>query len=269
MGLLEIGAAVWLTGGGAAAPTAPTLAEIVRQIQAADYRGQRGELQKLVGTLDEVREPALAAYRYYWRGFALWRRALNGFNETPTPPDLESDLRAAIASFRAALSEKPEWIEARIGIFGCAGPLYMLVKDDAPRREALLEEYSPLMREVGAQRAGNSRALWLVGQSQLGPGANPSAAASTFRQGIDAALAEARQAPTTEPPWVPHWGGAENLMNLAYLYSQSSLKNRDLARAYLEGTLVAVPEWHYVRDILRPQIEALPPTESAPPGLRE
>jgi hypothetical protein len=31
-----------------------------------------------------------------------------------------------------------------------------------------------------------------------------------------------------------------------------------LALAYAEGALTAVPEWHYVRDILLPQIEALP-----------
>jgi len=31
-----------------------------------------------------------------------------------------------------------------------------------------------------------------------------------------------------------------------------------LALAYAEGALTAVPEWHYVRDVLLPQIEALP-----------
>lgn len=262
MGLLEIGAALWLAGG-APATAAPSMAEAVQRIQSADYRGDRAELQNLAAALDGVTDPTLAAYRHYWRGFALWRRALNGFNETPVPRDLESDLRAAIASFEAALGAKPDWIEARIGIFGCGGPLYMLLKDDEPRREALLKEYSPLIREVGAQRAGNPRALWLVGQSQLGPGANAAAASSTFHRGIEAALAEARETPASEPAWVPRWGGAENLMNLAFLHSQSSLKNRELALAYLEGTLVAVPEWHYVREILRPQIEALPAADPA------
>jgi hypothetical protein len=56
-------------------------------------------------------------------------------------------------------------------------------------------------------------------------------------------------------------------MNLAYLYAHSDLANRDLAIAYAEGALVAAPEWHYVRDILRPQILQVPqPSASAAPG---
>ena len=35
----------------------------------------------------------------YWRGFALWRRAINGFNETPYSKDLEEDLNGAIDDF--------------------------------------------------------------------------------------------------------------------------------------------------------------------------
>ena len=62
------------------------------------------------------------------------------------PRDLEADLKAGIASFRAALAEKPDWIEARIGIVGCAGPLLFLAGDDAPRREAVLKEYLPVAR---------------------------------------------------------------------------------------------------------------------------
>jgi hypothetical protein len=60
------------------------------------------------------------------------------------------------------------------------------------------------------------------------------------------------------PPWVPAWGGPENLMNLAYLHTHSSLVNRPLALAYAQGALVAVPYWSYLKDILLPQIEALP-----------
>jgi hypothetical protein len=95
------------------------------------------------------------------------------------PADLEDDLKAAIASFWAALAEKPHWIEARVGIMGCVGPLLFLAGDD-------------------------------------------------------------------------------------YAYTHSTLMNRDLALAYAEGALVAAPEWHYVRDVLRPQIEALPQASPAP-----
>jgi len=247
---------------------AASFPQVVREIQSADYRGARADLARLAGVLEQEQDPKLAAYRHYWRGFALWRRALNGFNETPTPPDLEADLLAAIASFRAAIAAQPDWIEPRIGIVGCAGPLLFLAKDDGTRRDALLQEYTPLAREMGEKGADNPRALWLAGQTQLGApppyGGDPAKAAATFHRGIEAALAEAQKVPASEPVWIPRWGGAENLMNLAYLYTHSTTKNRDLALAYVEGALVAAPEWHYVRDILRPKTLELP---QAAPGV--
>jgi hypothetical protein len=272
MKVLGVTAAVLIAGSAAAAQSKPTaFPEVVREIQSADYRGARAELRTLAAGLEGVKEPRLAMYRHYWRGFALWRRALNGFNETPTPQDLEADLKAAIGSFQAALALKPDWIEARIGIMGCAGPLLFLAGDDAARRDAILKDYLPQAREVGEKGADNSRALWLMGQTRLGApppyGGHPAEAAATFHRGVEAALAEARQIRKDEPVWIPRWGGAENLMNLAYLYAHSDLANRDLALAYAEGALVAAPEWHYVRDILRPQILQVPqPSASAAPG---
>jgi hypothetical protein len=86
MRILALSLAV-LAGPEAVAAGAPALAlpEVVRAIQSADYRGARGDLQRLAALLGDAKDPELAAYRHYWRGFALWRRALNGFNETPTP----------------------------------------------------------------------------------------------------------------------------------------------------------------------------------------
>ena len=62
----------------------------------------------------------------------------------------------------------------------------------------------------------------------------------------------------------PRWGGPENLMNLAYLYSHATTTDRRTALAYAQGALTAVPSWHYVRDVLVPQIEAMGPAAPAP-----
>ena len=257
MKILAVMAAALIASSAPASKPA-SLPEIVRAIQAADYRGERAELQALARSLDGGKDRKLLVYRHYWRGFAQWRRALNGFNETPMPGDLEADLEAGIASFQAALAARPDWIEARIGIVGCAGPLLFLAKGDATRTEAVLKDYLPEVRTVNEKGADNARALWLQGQSQLGApppyGGQPEKAAATFHRGIEAATAEARRTGADEPVWVPHWGGAENLMNLAYLYTHSALASRDLALAYAEGALVAAPDWHYVRDILLPKI---------------
>jgi hypothetical protein len=118
----------------------------------------------------------------------------------------------------------------------------------------------PLLREVTDKGGDNPRALWLIGGLQLQApppyGGDAVKAAATMRKALDAARREAIDK-ATAPAYVPAWGGAENLMNLAFLYSHSAVQDRTAALAYAEGALVAAPEWHYVRDVLMPQIHAM------------
>lgn len=242
---------------------AARLSVLVAQVRSADYRGDRAALARLFVDLDAVKDPRLSAYRAYWQGFAKWRRVLNGFfNETSPPADLKVDLVAAIASFKAALAARPNWIEAKVGIVGCSGSLLFLSGDDAAERDRILAEYVPVVKELFAEGNDNPRALWIVGGLQLQAppprGGDAVKAAATMRKGLEAARREASG--PGAPPYEPTWGGPENLMNLAYLYSHSSAQNRTLALAYAEGALVAVPEWRYVREVLIGQIQALPET---------
>ncbi len=234
------------------------LSMLAGSIRAADYRGDREELRRLAPALDDVKDPKLAGYREYWRGFAFWRRALNGMNETPTPNDAGDDLKSGVASFRASLENKPDWIEAKVGLFGCSAAL-MYLDIDAKQKSTILAEMIPLMKELKERGPENPRALWLVGGTQLWSpkGSDPVGASATYRRGLEAARAESLR---KEKPadWVPAWGAPELLMTLAYVYSHSAIQNRDVARAYADGALAAVPDWHYVRDILVPQIQALP-----------
>jgi hypothetical protein len=46
-------------------------------------------------------------------------------------------------------------------------------------------------------------------------------------------------------------------MSLAYLHSHSALQDPDRALAYARAALAMVPRWHYVSEVLMPQIEAL------------
>jgi len=78
-----------------------TVAGFVAQIQKADYEGDRPALHLLFAKLEPlVADPKLASRVRYWRGFALWRRAINGFNESDDPKDLQKDLELAVAEFR-------------------------------------------------------------------------------------------------------------------------------------------------------------------------
>lgn len=264
---------VWALAGGvvalAGSPHEPDarLARLVEEVRSADYRGDRAALARLDGELGALAAGRLTQYREYWRGFALWRRAMNGFNETPTPDDLRSDLEKAVVHFKASLATQPDWIEAKLAMVGCWGNLIFLAGNDADRRKAILDEAIPTFKWLGENTGDNPRALWIKGGMEMAAppprGGDLVKAAATLRQGAACAWREALEKPRP-PTWVPTWGGPENLMNLAYLYSHGKAPDRPLALAYAEGALTAVPEWHYVRDILLPQIEALPAAAPAP-----
>src|SRR4029078_11253741 len=78
-------------------------ARIVAQIQRADYEGDRAAMQR---GYDEVKpfmeDQKLASRIRYWRGFAKWRRAINGFNDAIDPKELARDLNPAVDEFKAA-----------------------------------------------------------------------------------------------------------------------------------------------------------------------
>jgi hypothetical protein len=235
----------------------------VAAIMRADYAGEREDLRRLAAELERIKAPDIAPFREYWIGFALWRRALNGFNVNAPATEERADLEAAVAAFKRALASKPGWLEPKVGIAGAVGSLLYLAQQaqDQARRQALLDEYLPTFRAMTEEGSDNPRALWIVGGVQFGApppvGGDAEKAAATHRRALDAARKEALTRGDA-PPWVPAWGGPENLMNLAYLHTHSSLVNRPLALAYAQGALVAVPYWSYLKDILLPQIEALP-----------
>jgi hypothetical protein len=265
-----------LTGASASHAPAPSaasnrLGELARAVLSADYRGNRPELLFLDGELAKLPDGPLSEYRDYWRGFARWRRAMNGFNETPMPGDLQADVEGAIARFRAALERHPDWIEARLALAGCWGNLIYVAGKDEGKRKAILEEASPTFRWVMEYTGDNPRALWIRGGYELWAANNAQPPkvpdfgkpVETFRQALEGARKEALANPDA-PAWVPTWGGPENLMNLAYYYSKGPKPDREAAIAYAQGALVSVPQWHYVGDVLLPQIEAMPVASAAP-----
>ena len=248
----------------AASPAPPLetcrLDALAREVLAADYRGDRAELARLDAELGRLPDGGLAEYRDYWRGFARWRRAINGFNETPTPGDLATDLETAVVHFRSALGRRPDWIEGKLALVGCWGNLLYLAGQDEARRKALLDDALPTFRWIIQNAGDNPRALWIKGGMEMSAppptGGDFGKAAATLEHGVASAWREAAAEP--EPPgYEPRWGGPENLMDLAYLWSHAPRKDRRAALAYAQGALTAVPSWHYVRDVLLPQIERL------------
>jgi hypothetical protein len=239
------------------------LLQLVEQIRRADYAGDRPALSDLHGAL--VAAPAGTAPRsliLYWQGFALWRRAINGFNETPTPTDLESDVVAASADFEAALREDPRLVDAQAALAACIGLRMFLHKTVDDEMRAMLERVKALLAEAQALEPENPRLLWVRGPMEwFTPKGSPddmldahqARSIATYRRALEGLPGTLRSGPE---PLRPTWGEPELHMSLGWAYSKKRVPDLAQAEVHARKALALVPSWHYVRDILLPQIES-------------
>jgi len=239
-------------------PSRDSFIRIVTQIQRADYEGDRPALKRLHDELAPIPEDnKLASRVLYWRGFASWRRAINGFNETPTPTDLEGDLTLAVADFKNAIARDPAFVEPKIGAGSSLGYLMFLHKQDSTRVQELLQQSSPLLKEAMATAPDNPRLLWVLGpirwSSPPERGGGQDKAFEIYDKGLKAIRNQRRDG---SDPLEPSWGEPELLMSLAWSNLNRTTPDLNAAEQYAETALKLVPYWHYVRDILMPQIQA-------------
>jgi uncharacterized protein YciI len=239
-------------------PSRDSILRIVTQIQRADYEGDRPALRRLHDELTPIPEDSKLASRVlYWRGFALWRRAINGFNESPTPTDLEADLTQAVADFKDSLARDPAFVEPKIGAGSSLGYLMFLHRGDPARMQELIQQSSPLLKEALAAAPDNPRLLWVLGpirwSSPPERGGGQDKAFEIYNKGL---AAVGNQKRGVMDPLEPAWGEPELLMNLAWSNLNRTTPDLKAADQYAQAALKLVPYWHYVRDILMPQIQA-------------
>ena len=75
----------------------------------------------------------------------------------------------------------------------------------------------------------------------------------TYARGVE--LARAQKARVTDP-LDPSWGEPKNLMSLAWCSLNKTTPDSGQADTYARQALALVPDWHYVKDILLPQIQS-------------
>jgi uncharacterized protein YciI len=231
--------------------------KLVTAIQRADYEGDRPALHRLYSELDPFVETSeLASRVHYWRGFALWRRALNGFNESADPKDLAEDLERAVREFQQSGEKAPDFMDARIGAASCLSNLMFLNRKDPARVQELLAQVKALLREAGNSDPGNPRLSWVTGPNLWyappGYGGSQEKAMDTYQKGLESA--QKLKTTSATDPLNPTWGEPELLMNLAWSNLHRTAPDVDAAESYARKALDLVPYWHYVRDILLPQI---------------
>jgi hypothetical protein len=233
-----------------------TALKLVAQIQKADYQGDRAALQNLYAYLEPfLADEKLASRVRYWRGFALWRRAINGFNESADPKDLEHDLTQAIGEFKESTAKDPAFVDARVGTISCLGNLAYLARGYADRVQELIAQSSPLVKELRASDPENPRFVWVLGPIlwNIPPerGGGQDKAIESYLKGLETAR---KLKGTVSDPLDPSWGEPELLMSLAWSNLNRATPDLNAADQYAHSALALVPYWHYVRDILLPQI---------------
>jgi hypothetical protein len=234
-----------------------TVLKLVAQIQKADYEGNRAALQHLYADLEPfTADQKLVSRVRYWRGFALWRRAINGFNESADPKDLERDLTQALAEFKESTAADPAFVDSKVGTISCLGNLMYLALGHADRVQELLAQSSPLVKELRVSTPDNPRFIWVLGPIlwNIPPerGGGQDKAIEAYLKGLESAR---KLKGSVTDPLEPSWGEPELLMNLAWSNLNRTKPDLDAADKYAHSSLALVPYWHYVRDILLPQIQ--------------
>lgn len=234
--------------------------KIVVQIRRADYEGNRSALKRLHEELAPfVENRELAARVQYWRGFALWRRAMNGFNDKVDLIELKDDMQHALDEFDDAAAKDSAFVDAKIGALSCLGFLAFSDREQdisSPRVQELIARGRQLRKDVEAAAPENPRFLWVIGPMiWFAPperGGSQEKAIAGYEKGLQAIRNQGKGASDTLEP---SWGEPELLMSLAWSNLNRTTPDLKAAKQEADSALELVPYWHYVRDILIPQIQ--------------
>jgi len=249
-------------------PAREQVIRIVDQIRRADYEGDRAALAKLRLQLTPfIVNKELSSRVRYWRGFALWRRAINGFNGHVDPKELQSDLMQAMDDFDEAIAKDPNFVDAKVAALGCAGYLAFGTGEKDPERiKQWIAKGHELQSQAQAAEPDNPRLMWVDGPgvwfTPPERGGGQAKAIEVYEKG----LASIRKSKTTPADGLePMWGEPELLMSLAWSQLNRTTPDLEAAEQDARAALQMVPYWHYLRDILLPQIqEARRKAELAP-----
>lgn len=230
--------------------------KFVPQIQKADYEGDRAALHRLSSELAPLADnKALAARIQYWRGFAFWRSAINGFNDNTDKKDLAQDLNQAIEAFDKSLAADPNFVDSKIGMTSCLGTLAFVLESSSPQQQDHVARSRQTLKEAMAAAPDNPRLLWVLGPVYWNipaeRGGGQEKAIESYHKGLEIIR---NQKPAAADPLDPTWGEPELLMSLAWSYLNRAAPDLAAAERNAASALQIVPNWHYVRDILMAQI---------------
>jgi hypothetical protein len=127
-------------------------------------------------------------------------------------------------------------------------------RQDPARAKELVGQIMPLVKEATDIAADNPRLIWVRGpilwNTPPERGGGHDKAIENYRRGLEVCS----KLTISSDPLEPSWGKPELMMSLAYSYLNTTPSDVSAAERYARTALEVVPYWHYVRDILLPQI---------------
>ena len=212
--------------------------DLVAAVRSADYRGDRAALARLDAELGRLPDDRLVRVpRLLARLRAVEARDERVQRDADAGRPREGPARRGRA-VRGGAPEAPR-LDG-----GAARAGRLLGQPHLPRRQRRGEEEG----DPGGRRARPSSSSWrtrATTRARSGsaaewssPRRRRSAETSRRRRRRSGTASRARGARRVErpdaPPWVPAWGGPENMMNLAYMYAHAPPPDRAVALAYAE-----------------------------------
>jgi tetratricopeptide (TPR) repeat protein len=237
---------------------ADSIVPIAAAIREADYRDDRAALRRLYLALDPYApDSVLGARVRYWRGFALWRRVINGLNDQADTNEIELDARQSVTEFENALASDPGFADASVGASSCL----MILAYGLPGRNSIVQrrawgaKAALLLQQAATTAPDNPRVAWVRGgalwYAPPAKGGGQEAAIAAYDKALETAH---RASPARADPLAPAWGEPEVLMSLAWSNAHRNTPDFAAAEADVQRALALVPYWHYARDILLAQI---------------
>jgi hypothetical protein len=172
--------------------------------------------------------------------------------------ELQEDLTQANDEFDKALEMDPGFVDARIGSLSCLGFLAFSIRQQDPgnaRIQELITQTRQLWKSAQADAPDNPRLLWVVGPMVWNIPSDRGGGQAKAIEGYEKGLETIRSHKATVSDRLePSWGEPELLMSLAWSKLNQTIPDVNAAEQNARSALDLVPYWHYVRDILVPQI---------------
>ena len=231
------------------------LVAIKAEAMSADYRA---DLPKLADVRSRAArwsdDPNFGYLADYWSGFVSWRMVVNGVSAKMSADEAKAHLGRAVVDFESSARKKNDFADAYAGAAAVHGWLAAYNHSDEAAMNREIEAFKRLLNRALELEPTNPRALWIqaVPYLVLPPerGGNVDRAIELYRKMLENA------GPLKPLSPLPDWGKVEAFMSLANAHLIKASPDVDAADVEAHEALRLQPDWHYVRDILIPQIDA-------------